>query len=307
VEPRVTTVADPRTEPGARPAGHRPAAPRRRRPWSTSKLAVNTALVLAAAYTLFPAAWMLLAAAKTGAGLMAGVFSLKDLDLAGNLSRLVHQDHGIYLRWCLNSLLYAGGGAVLCALVSVAAGYAFDKYAFRGKEKLFALVLVGVLVPTSATAIPLYLLASKVHLVNTVWAVLIPSVVNPFLVYLGRVFSAGYVPDEVLEAARIDGAGELRIFFSIALPMLRSGFTTMTLFQFSAIWNGFFLALMMLSNLKLYPVTLGIYIWSMQAATDPYMKPLAICGAVIAVVPVVLLFLCLQRYWRSGLTAGAVK
>lgn len=229
------------------------------------------------------------------------------MDLSGNLSGLLHTDHGIYLRWCLNSVLYAGVGSAVCALISVAAGYAFDTYAFRGKEKLFGVVLLGVLVPSAATVIPMYLLFSKMHLVNTVWAVLIPSVVNPFGVYLGRVFSAGYVPGEVVEAARVDGAGEIRIFGSIALPMLKSGFTTIMLFQFSAIWNGFFLALVMLSDKSLYPVTLGVYIWQSQSAVDPSMTPLALTGATVAVLPVVVLFICLQRYWRSGLTAGSVK
>lgn len=272
-----------------------------------SASAVNAALLLTAAYTFFPVVWMLLAGAKDSAGLAVGVFGPRHFDLAGNLSAVLHDEGGVYPRWLLNSLLYAGGGSAVCALVSVAAGYAFDKYRFRGKEKLFGLVLLGVLVPQSATIVPLYLLATKAHLVNTVWAVLIPSLVFPFGVYLGRVFSAGYVPDEVMEAARTDGAGELRIFCSIALPMLRSGFTTIMLLQFSAIWNGFFLALVMLSDQRLYPVTLGVYIWSSQAATDPSMRPLAVCGSVIAIVPVIALFVCLQRYWRSGMTAGAVK
>ncbi|WP_084719265.1 carbohydrate ABC transporter permease [Streptacidiphilus carbonis] len=285
----------PRTRPGSRPR-------------TMSTAAVNTALALAAVYTFFPLLWMLVAAAKDPTGMAAGdIFTLHHFDLLGNLSGLMHEDGGIYLHWFLNSLLYAGGGSAVCALISVAAGYAFDKYAFKGKEKLFGVVLLGVLVPSSATVLPLYLLASKVHLVNTLWAVLIPSVVNPFGVYLARVFSTGYVPDEVLEAARVDGAGELRIFRSIGLPMLKSGFTTIMLFQFSAIWNGFFLALVMLSDKNLYPVSLGLYIWDNNVIEDPSLISFVICGSVVAVIPVVALFLCLQRFWRSGLTAGSVK
>lgn len=294
------TTREPATAPRPRPG---------RRPRSMSAAAVNTALVLAALYTFFPLVWMLVAASKDSTGIMGGsVFTWRHFDLLGNLSGLWHEDGGIYFRWFVNSLLYAGGGAAVCALVSVAAGFAFDKYVFPGREKLFGLVLLGVLVPSSATVLPLYLLASKVHLVNTVWAVLIPSVVNPFAVYLARVFSAGYVPDEVLEAARVDGAGELRIFASIGLPMLKSGFTTIMLFQFSAIWNGFFLALVMLSDKNLYPVSLGLYMWNDAVAADaPSMISLVISGSVVAVIPVVLLFLCLQRFWRAGLTAGSVK
>lgn len=280
---------------------------RRSRSRLLSRGAVNTVLVLAAVYSLFPVLWMLLAAMKNNTGLASGIFDFHHIALGENLSGLIHTDHGIYLRWCLNSVLYAGIGSAVCALISVAAGYAFDTYHFRGKEKLFGAVLLGVLVPSAATVIPMYLMFSKLHLVNTVWAVLIPSVVNPFGVYLGRVFSLGYVPDEVIEAARVDGAGEIRIFGSIALPMLRSGFTTIMLFQFSAIWNGFFLALVMLSDKNLYPVTLGVYIWQTESVPDPSMTPLALTGATVAVLPVLVLFICLQRYWRSGLTAGSVK
>ncbi|MFC1408241.1 carbohydrate ABC transporter permease [Streptacidiphilus sp. N1-12] len=274
-----------------------------------SKAAVNAALVLAALYTFFPLVWMLVAAAKDPTGVMSGqVFTLRHFSLSANLSGLLHQDGGIYLRWFGNSLFYAGAGSVVCALVSIAAGYAFHTYEFPGKEKLFGVVLLGVLVPSAATVLPMYLLASKAHLVNTVWAILIPSVVNPFGVYLARVFSAGYVPGEVIEAARVDGASELRIFRSVGLPMLKSGFTTIMLFQFSAIWNGFFLALVMLSNQRLYPVSLGLYMWNDSVAQDaPSMISLVICGSVVAVVPVVLLFLSLQRFWRAGLTAGSIK
>jgi multiple sugar transport system permease protein len=236
------------------------------------------------------------------------VFSLRHLDPAGDVSAVFRTDHGIYLRWYLNSILYAGFGSAISALISLAAGYAFDKYRFRGSEKLFGLVLLGVLVPGTATALPLYLLASKIHLVNTVWAVFIPYLVNPFGVYLGRVFSAGYVPHEVMEAARLDGAGELKIFRSIALPMLKPGFTTIMLFQFSAIWNGFYLAYLMLDDSHLFPVSLGLYMWNFQAGTQDssYLTP-TITGSALAIVPVVVLFISLQRFWRSGLTAGAVK
>ncbi|MEZ0066827.1 multiple sugar transport system permease protein [Streptacidiphilus sp. MAP12-20] len=285
------------------------AAPSKRRPRWMSAAAVNSALALAALYAFFPAIWMIFAATKSSTGIMSGhTLDFSYLDLWGNLSGLMHEEGGVYFRWLLNSVLYAGVGSAFSALVSCAAGYAFDKYVFRGKEKLFGLVLLGVLVPSAATVLPLYLLASKAHLVNTVWAVLIPSVVNPFGVYLARVFAQGYVPDEVVEAARVDGAGELRIFSRIGLPMMKSGFTTIMLFQFSAIWNGFFLALVMLSDQNLYPVSVGLYIWDQGVAADaPSMVSLVISGSVIAVLPVLVLFVCLQRFWRSGLTAGSVK
>lgn len=213
----------------------------RKNPW-LSKAAVNGALLLAVLYMLFPLVWLVTAATKDTGSLLAGdTFSFKGFDLSKNLSDIASYGDGVYFRWYGNSLLYAGVGAAVCSLICVAAGYAFDKYEFRGKEKLFGLVLLGVLVPTTALALPMYLLASKIGVVNTYWSVLIPVLVNPFGVYLARVFSAGYIPGEALEAARIDGAGELRTFFSIGLPMMMPGFVTVFLFQFTAIWNNFFL------------------------------------------------------------------
>ncbi|MEU8448472.1 carbohydrate ABC transporter permease [Streptomyces globisporus] len=273
-----------------------------------SKSAVNVILLIAAVYTLFPLIWLVSAATKDAGNLLGGdVFSLQGFDLAHNLSELTAYQDGIYFRWYGNSLLYAGAGALGCSLVSVAAGYAFDKYRFRGKEKLFALVLLGVLLPSTALSLPLYLLAVETGTVNTYWAVLIPALVNPFGVYLSRIFSAGYIPDEVLEAARIDGAGELRTFWSVGLRMVMPGFVTVFLFQFTAIWNNFFLPLVMLSDKDLYPLSLGLYNWHSNANADPSFYPMVVTGSLLAVTPLIIAFVTLQRHWKAGLTAGSVK
>ncbi|QTA34188.1 carbohydrate ABC transporter permease [Streptomyces sp. CA-256286] len=273
-----------------------------------SKTAVNGVLLIAALYTLFPLIWLLTAATKDAGNLLGGdVFSFEGFDLAHNLSELTSYQDGIYFRWYGNSLLYAGFGALGCSLVSVAAGYAFDKYRFRGKEKLFALVLLGVLLPSTALSLPLYLLAVETGTVNTYWAVLIPALVNPFGVYLSRIFSAGYIPDEVLEAARIDGAGELRTFWSVGLRMVMPGFVTVFLFQFTAIWNNFFLPLVMLSDKDLYPLSLGLYNWHSNANADPAFYPMVVTGSLLAVTPLIVAFVVLQRHWKAGLTAGSVK
>ncbi|MFD8726467.1 carbohydrate ABC transporter permease [Streptomyces sp. NPDC059611] len=273
-----------------------------------SKTAVNGVLLIAALYTLFPLIWLLTAATKDAGNLLGGdVFSFEGFDLAHNLSELTAYQDGIYFRWYGNSLLYAGIGALGCSLVSVAAGYAFDKYRFRGKEKLFALVLLGVLLPSTALSLPLYLLAVETGTVNTYWAVLIPALVNPFGVYLSRIFSAGYIPDEVLEAARIDGAGELRTFWSVGLRMVMPGFVTVFLFQFTAIWNNFFLPLVMLSDKDLYPLSLGLYNWHSNANADPAFYPMVVTGSLLAVTPLIIAFVVLQRHWKAGLTAGSLK
>ncbi|WP_235024042.1 carbohydrate ABC transporter permease [Streptomyces sp. WAC05374] len=300
-----TTAPPARTAPTPARGSARAHRPPRRR---LSKAAVNGALLLSAAYMLFPLVWLVTAATKDAGGLLAGnALSFDGSDLAGNLARLADHGDGVYFRWYLNSLLYAGGGALVCSLICVAAGYAFDKYEFRGKEKLFGAVLMGVLVPTTALALPLYLLASTAGLVNTYWAVLVPVLVNPFGVYLARVFSAGYIPDEALEAARIDGAGELRAFWSIGLRMIMPGLVTVFLFQFTAIWNNFFLPLVMLSDQRLFPLSLGLYAWNSNAHAEPDFYPLVVTGSLLAVVPLVIAFVSLQRHWKAGLTAGSVK
>lgn len=272
------------------------------------RTAVNLVMGIAVLYTLLPVLWLLLAATKNRDALFnSDVLSFKDFSFFENLGNVFTMDGGLYGRWYVNSLLYAVLGAAIAAMISVAAGYAFDKYHFRHKEKMFGLVLAAVMVPQTVLALPLYLIASATGLVNTFWAVFIPVLFNPFGVYLGRIFSQGYVPDEVLEAARMDGAGELKMYARVSLRMLLPGVITIFLFQLTAIWNNFFLPMVMLSNQKLYPVSLGLFQWNSSATVSPEYYPVVIMGALLAILPLILAFVLLQRFWRSGLTAGAVK
>ncbi|MFF5937942.1 carbohydrate ABC transporter permease [Streptomyces sp. NPDC012508] len=288
-------------------AGRR--GPRRKRPGGLlSKGVVNGVLLLASFYMLMPVSWLLFAATKDHGDLFASDgFAFADFNLFSNLAAVFTFNDGIYLRWLGNSVIYSVIGSAASTLLCVATGYAFDKYEFRGKEKLFGVVLGGLLVPATVIQLPMYLLASKVGLVNTYWALLLPALVNPFGVYLARVFSEGYVPNEVLEAARVDGAGELGTFTRIALPMLSPGFMTIFLFSFTGSWNNFFGALVMLNDDKLYPVNLGLFMWNSTTQLQPEFYSLVITGSLVAVVPLIVAFICLQRFWRSGLTSGAVK
>ncbi|WP_406193387.1 MULTISPECIES: carbohydrate ABC transporter permease [unclassified Streptomyces] len=305
----LTHDTTPTAEPSATP---RPTTATRRRRTTPntllSKGAVNGLLIVAAGYTLLPVTWLLFAATKNHRDLFAtSGFAFGDFNLLTNLHRVLTFNDGIYLRWFGNSVLYSVVGSAASTFICVATGYAFDKYDFRGKEKLFGLVLGGVLVPTTVIQLPMYLLATKAGVVNTYWALLLPALVNPFGVYLARVFSEGYVPNEILEAARVDGAGELRTFARIALPMLAPGFMTIFLFSFTASWNNFFGALVMLNDEQLYPVNLGLFMWNSVTQQQPEFYSLVITGSLVAVVPLIVAFVCLQRFWRSGLTAGAVK
>ncbi|MFF0048864.1 carbohydrate ABC transporter permease [Streptomyces sp. NPDC005498] len=278
------------------------------RPRLLGRSVVQVVVGISVLYTLLPVLWLVLAASKDRDALFGSdVLSLNHFAFVQNLKDLFAMDGGLYGRWYGNSLLYAVLGAALGALVSIASGYAFDKYRFPHKEKLFGLVLAAVMVPQTVLALPLYLMASGTGLVNTFWAVFIPVLFNPFGVYLGRIFSQGYVPNEVLEAARVDGAGELTTYFRVALRMLGPGLVTVFLFQLTAIWNNFFLPMVMLSDQDLYPVSLGLYTWNSSATVSPEYYPVVIMGSLLAVLPLILAFALLQRFWRSGLTAGAVK
>ncbi|EXU67429.1 carbohydrate ABC transporter permease [Streptomyces sp. DSM 41524] len=274
----------------------------------TSRGIANAVVLIAALYTMLPALWLLLASTKNADALFGSdIFSLGDFSFGRNLSDLFSMDGGLYGEWYVNSLLYAVVGALVGSLISVAAGYAFDKYEFRHKEKFFGLVLTGVMVPPTVLALPLYLVASEIGMVNTFWAVFIPVLFNPFGVYLARLLSSGYVPNEVLEASRVDGAGELQTYVRVSLRMLGPGFVTVFLFQLTAIWNNFFLPMVMLSDQHLYPLSLGLYTWNSAATVSPEYYPLVVIGSLLAVVPLIVAFVLLQRYWKSGLTAGSVK
>ncbi|MYY08153.1 ABC transporter permease subunit [Streptomyces sp. SID4919] len=298
---RTTSTADA-------PAKTPPRTGRRPRTPHFSRAAVNTVLVVMSFYTLMPILWLLFAATKDNGDLFGKPgFQLGDFSLLSNLSDLFTYQDGVFGRWLANSALYSLVGSLVSTMLCVAAGYAFDKYHFAGKERIYGFVLLGLLVPATVVSLPIYLLASEVNLVNTYWAVLIPSLANPFGVYLSRVFSEGYVPDETLEAARMDGAGEIRTFASIALPMLKPAFMTVFLFSFTGSWNSFFLPLVMLNDQDLYPVGLGLFNWNANLSQYPEQYALLITGSLVSILPLVLAFLCLQRYWRSGLTAGAVK
>ena len=227
--------------------------------------------------------------------------------LGTNVSDTVNRDGGIFWRGLLNSVLYAGVGAAIGTVIAAMAGYALAKYEFRGREATFNTILAGVLVPATALALPLFLIFAAVGLTNTYWSVLLPSLVSPFGVYLSRIYASASVPDALIEAARLDGVGEFRIFLMMATALMKPALVTIFLFQFVVIWNNFFLPLIMLVDRKLFPMTLGLYSWNSQTQQDPTLATAVLTGALLSVVPIIAAFLMLQRYWRGGLGAGGVK
>jgi multiple sugar transport system permease protein len=272
------------------------------------RIIVSALLTVAAIYFLVPVYWLTVSTTKTSSDLF-GTFGLwiSDADPVDNLRQVLAYDNGIYLRWAVNSVLYAGTGAAAATLLSAAAGYTLAKFRFQGRETVFNLVLAGVLIPGTALALPLYLMFSGVGITNTYWSVLLPSVVSPFGVYLCRIYAAAAVPDELLEAARIDGAGEVGIFARVGLRIMTPALVTVFLFQFVGIWNNFFLPLVMLADPKLYPITLGLTSWHGYTERQPILYQYTVGGAFLSVLPLMVLMVVLQRYWRTGLTEGSVK
>ena len=265
-------------------------------------------LVIAAGYFLMPVYWLLVNATKSQRDLVTtNGFAFADVQLGQNLADLFARDGGVFGRWALNSIFYAGVGAAVGTVLAAMAGYGIAKYSFRGREVLFGFALGGVLVPATALALPLFLMFAGVGLTNTYWAVFLPSIVSPFGVYLSRVYAAASVPDELIDAGRIDGADEVRIFFTVAVRLMSPALVTVFLFQFVAIWNNFLLPLIMLQDTSLYPLTYGLFTWASQVSRDPILQVLAIVGSLVSVIPLIITFVSLQRFWRSGLAAGSVK
>lgn len=264
-------------------------------------------LLLGALYCLTPVVWVLLAASKSPRELFTTFAFAPGSGLADNLVALSRYGGGQFWQWSLNSLLYAGAGAALSTLVSAMAGYALAKFRFRGREMLFSVILTGVLVPAVVLAVPQYLLLARLGLAGTYWSVLLPVIINPFGIFLCRVFAAAAVPQSTIEAARVDGAGELRLFGAIALPMMAQGLVTVFLLQFVGIWNNFLLPFIMLSDQDKYPITLGLYTFLGQGAGDTDLYPLVVMGSAVSIIPLVALVLLLQRFWRADLLAGGLS
>lgn len=297
--------------PDDRPPAPRPRSAPRRTPGARgpSRIVVTGILVIVAIYFLVPVYWVVLAATKTSEDLFgtSGFLLGSEFVLFQNLGTVLSYDGGTFLRWTLNTVLYAGVGAVVATYLAAAAGYALSTYEFRGKGLVFGIILGGVLVPGTATALPLFLLFSQLGITNTYWAVIIPSVVSPFGVFLCRIYADAGVDRALIESARIDGASELRIFHSVGLRIMTPALVTVFLFQLVGIWNNYFLPLLMLADDDLYPLPLGIQNWFGQTNRLPIFYELTTGGVLLSTIPLVIAVIVLQRFWRGGITAGSVK
>jgi multiple sugar transport system permease protein len=268
-------------------------------------------MLVCLAYFLLPIFWLIVASTKSNEDLFSS-FGLwfANMNLGENLHNVFTFQDGVFIRWMVNSLIYAIVTGFGASALATAAGYAFAKYKFPGGNAMFTVVLGAVMIPMTALAIPTYLLFAGANLTNTPWAVILPSLVSPFGVYLMRVYAADAVPDSLIMAARVDGAGELRIFLQIVLRLLVPGSITVLLFALVASWNNYFLPLIMLNSAELFPLPVGLAQWQAASAAGSGSQALfstVITGSLVSVLPLMAAFLILQRYWQSGLGSGAVK
>ena len=297
------------------PTAQELAIPRQQRPrrFNLESIGPMTFLFIFVLYFLIPFFWLVVSATKSQADLFGtfGLWFAPNFNFLTNLQQLFTYNNGIFGRWLLNTLLYAGVGSVVGTFLSAMAGYALAKYVFRGRNLIFSIILGSILVPATTLALPLYLMMSAVGLTNTIWAVLLPSLVNPFGVYLARIYAASSVPDELLEAARIDGAGEFRVFATISLRLLTPALVTILLFGFVGIWTNFFLPLIMFSDPNLFPITVGLQSWNVTGSNassgGQTIYNLIVTGALVSSIPLLIGCILLQRFWRGGLGAGSVK
>ena len=278
-------------------------------------LSLQVVLGILMVYFLVPFWWVIVNSSKSSAGLFGGGNALwfaDDIDYLGNLTQLFTYGGGIYARWLFNSALYAIVGGIGATVLAVLAGYGFAKFRFSGRRISFAVLLGAVMVPATALVIPTFILFSQAGLTNTIWAVILPTLLNPFGVYLMCVYARDAVPDELLDAARVDGAGEFRTFLQVAVPMLRPAIVTVLLLSIVSSWNNYFLPLAMLSDNRLFPVTVGIGLWQSTASTygaagGESLWSIIILGSLVSVIPLIIAFLTLQRYWQGGLAIGSLK
>jgi len=265
-------------------------------------LQVNGALLLLAALSLTPLLWMV--SVSLMARGEASQFPPPFLPASATLDsyRELFAGTGIGRNFA-NSLLVSIAITALSLLLNTMAGYAFAKLRFVGRERLFQLLLAALVVPAQVAMLPLFLLMKQLGLLNSYWGVIVPGMASVFGIFLVRQYARG-IPDELIEAARIDGAGELRIFFQIVLPMLKPVLVTLAIFTFMGAWNDFMWPLIVLTDQEHYTLPVALAALSREHIMD---VELMMAGAVVTVLPVLALFLLLQRYYIQGLLLGSVK
>jgi len=265
-------------------------------------IAIHVVLIVAAILTVLPLVWMV------SASLMPTGQAITDPPHLFPTQITFEHYRELFTRLNLgrsffNTLLIALSVTVLSLFFNSMAGYAFAKLRFRGRERIFAVLLAALAIPVQVAMLPLFLMLKSMHMVNTYWGVIIPGMASIFGIFLVRQFMLT-LPDELLDAARIDGAGEFRIYWSVIMPLARPILVTLAIFTFMGSWNDFMWPLIVLSDDSRYTLPVAMANLVGEHAQD---VELMMASAVLTVLPVLVLFLALQRQYIAGLTVGSVK
>ena len=267
-----------------------------------ARLIVNGLLIGIAAITLFPLVWMLSVSLMSAgeASTYPPPFVPSAPTAANYLELFARAGMG---RYVLNSVILAVTVTILSLVLNVAAGYAFAKLKFRGRERIFKLLLGTLVIPAQVAMVPLFLLLKQLGLVNSYGGIVVPALASIFGIFLVRQYALS-IPDDLLEAARIDGAGELKIFCLVVVPLLKPIVVTLAVFTLLGTWNDFMWPLIVLTDQSLYTLPVALATLSREHVAD---NELMMAGSVLTTLPVLIVFLALQRYYVEGLMAGAVK
>ncbi|MFJ6729201.1 carbohydrate ABC transporter permease [Streptomyces sp. NPDC091281] len=296
-----------------------PSAPRRllQPGRALSFLVVGVLLAALLVFFVLPVLWLLLAPSKTAAEVVRdNPLSFGSFHQIGAAwQHLFSFQDGAMLTWLRNSAIYSGGSLVLTLLVSVPAGYALALTDFRGRKALLVITLVTMIMPQATLVLPVFLELNRFHLIGTVWSVILPFSFYPFGVYLVYIYFGSSLPRDLLSAARIDGCTEWQLFTRIALPLAKPVIGLVAFFSFVGNWNNFFLPYLVLPNSEQFPIQVGL---NQLLTSTPSFNPVAGAGLnitvpelalaiIVAILPVLGLFLVSQRTLVAGMLAGSTK
>lgn len=261
--------------------------------------------LIVAMITLLPLALLAVSSLRPGSDLMRyGLnFNIDWSTASLNEYRMLFSGANNYFIWYKNSLVITIVQVALSLFLSACVGYGFAMYDFKGKNILFACVLLVMMVPTEVILLPLYRLITKMHLINSMWGIILPYLVVPMLVFFFRQYLSG-IPKDFLDAARVDGCTEYGIFFRIMIPLMKPSFAAMGIYQGMSSWNNFLWPMIVTNSITKITLPVGL-----QSLLSPYGNnyDILIAGSCFAIIPILVLFAMFQRYFIEGMTAGGVK
>ena len=258
-------------------------------------------LIMLAIFFLFPLYWIVTGSFKSAIDINAKVpvwFPMNPT--MGNYDKLFAKPAFL---WLFNIVFISAMAMILTCITAALAGYALGKKRFYGRTILFTIIICAMALPKQVIVIPLAQEMKLLHMSDTLWAVILPTVGWPFGVFLMKQFSET-IPNEILEAARVDGAGELKTFFSVVFPMIKPGIGALAIFTFVNTWNDYFLQLVMLTSEEKWTLPLAIANMQGEMSSD---FGLIMAGAALASIPIIVVFIAFQKYFTQGITMGAVK